>query len=290
MNIFITGATGGLGQKLIPKLSSSNYKLSLLSLDKENPFQQENVKIVAGNLLNPNDYKNDLKNIDVIIHLAAVTHTNNEKLYYQINTEGTKLLVDLAQQFGIKRFIFISTRAIGEKGGAYSNSKSLAEEIVKQSKLDWTIVRPAEVYGVAENEAITKLIRNIEKMPIIPIIGNGQYKISPVAVEDVINALIKIIELNTSSYKTYTLAGQEELSYLNFINLILKQKKLKKLKVFLPVFILKILANLFALLRIKKPFIVKDQIPRLLLEKSADISLARRDLNYNPQAIKMVLK
>jgi len=65
MKIFITGATGGLGTKLIPLLCSEKYELKLLSQKKNNPFTQKNVQIVAGDLLDVDLYKENLKNIDV---------------------------------------------------------------------------------------------------------------------------------------------------------------------------------------------------------------------------------
>ncbi|MFC1517404.1 NAD-dependent epimerase/dehydratase family protein [Candidatus Margulisiibacteriota bacterium] len=285
MKLFITGATGGLGKKLIPKLNSETYDLTLLSIDQADPFKQKNAKIITADLLAPEKYQEYLTDIDTLIHFAAVTHTNDEKLYYRINTEGTRLLVKAAQKAKVGRFIFISTRAIGEKGGAYSNSKRLAEEIVKNSGLLWTIVRPAEVYGVTEGEAITKLIKNIKKMPIIPIIGKGNYKIAPVYIDDVINALLKIIKNNDLVGKIYTLAGPNEFSYLEFVNKVLEIKKTRKIKVKIPLHLLRLIAFMCALLRIKNPPLVKDQLPRLIIEKSADISLAKQDLDYEPAAI-----
>ena len=221
--------------------------------------------------------------------MAAVTHTNDEGLYYKVNTDGTKLLIDLARQYEIKRFIFVSTRAIGKEGGVYSNSKRLAEEIVKNSGLAWTIVSPSEIYGIYEEESINRLIKNIERMPVIPVIGQGKYKIAPVYIDDIINAIIKILENENTVYKTYNLSGPEEMSYRNFIDKVLELKKLKKAKINIPVLFFSIIARLLAFFKVKKPFIVKDQIPRLLCKKSADITLAKKDLGYQPKTINQII-
>ncbi|MBU0580462.1 MAG: NAD-dependent epimerase/dehydratase family protein [Candidatus Margulisbacteria bacterium] len=290
MKIFITGATGGLGQKLIPLLNSEKYELVLLSIDPHNPFSQNNVTFIQGDLLAPEKYQEYIKDVDLIIHLAAITHTNNKALYYRVNTEGTKILIDLAEQYDVKRFIFFSTRAISESGGAYSDSKNKAEDIVRNSKIMWTIVRPAEIYGISEGEAITKLLKNIENMTFIPIIGDGSYKIAPVYVDDIINALIKIIDNNKTTKKFYTLAGPEEISYLDFVKKTLKFKNRKKTLIKIPIFLFFLLAKIIKFMMPNKPIIVEDQIPRLLCLKSADNSLAKEDFDYNPHFITQIIK
>jgi len=281
MRIFVTGGTGSLGEHLIPELVKENYHLVVLTRETKPSFSN-NIQYITGDLLDADSYEYVLNNIDLILHMAAVTHTNNEALYYKVNTEGTILLKKLAERLNIKRFILMSSRAISEEGGDYCVSKKMAENAIIESKLNWVILRPAEIYGLSQGEAITKLVELIHVSPIIPIIGNGLYKFAPVHVNDIISAIINVIKNDCCTGKIYNLSGPEDMTYLKLIEKIENVLNVRKIKIRLPIFLIKIIAELISWGRIKKAFIVKDQIPRLLCQKSADISLAMNDLEYHP--------
>ena len=79
-----------------------------------------------------------------VFHMAGATHEKITDNYYLNSVETTKLLIDLAIKNNVSRFIYLSTQAIGKIGGAYSHSKQLAEDYLKHSRLNWTILRPSE--------------------------------------------------------------------------------------------------------------------------------------------------
>jgi len=290
MKLFITGGSGGLGRILVSKLDKNKFEIILLSTQKHNTQNLSHIHVVTADLLDTEAYQDFLQSTDVIIHMAAVTHTNTEQDYYRINTEGTRKLVELAKEKKVQRFIFLSTRAIAKEGGAYSDSKRLAEDIVKNSGLNWLILRPSEIYGMNGGEVITKLVMSIDKMAFVPIIGKAQYRVAPVHVNDIVSALIQAIENKDLKNKIYTLAGPEDFSYKEFVDMILKIKKKKKIKMHLPILSIQIMTQIFAMLKIKRPFIVKDQIPRLMTRKSSDISAAQADLDFHPQKISQFIE
>ena len=281
MEVLITGATGIIGKKLIESIRPFGHSISVFVREKERErIQYSSVRMVTGNLLDTSGIDKATENIHTIIHLAGITHTNNIKLYYSINTKGTKNLLESCEKNGVKRFIYISSRTASADGGAYAHSKLLAEEEVKKSRLDWVILRPAEVYGAGGKDAIAKLVKTIRKGKFIPIVGNGSYLLCPVHIEDVIYAIIKAIEKPQSIRKTYVIGGPDEYSLDEIVDIISKQLNIYKIKVYIPVFIVQMLAYIFSLC--KKDFIVRDQVPRLLCKKSADINPARKDFGFSP--------
>jgi nucleoside-diphosphate-sugar epimerase len=287
VKIFVTGATGQLGQRLTPELAKEGAELVLLSRQKYTVLGH--AEYVVGDLLDPGTYEQALNRVDIIIHMAAVTHTNNRGLYDRVNTKGTELLTKLAEKWKIKRFIFLSTRAISESGGEYCISKRKAEEIVKKSHLKWVILRPAEIYGVSQGEAIATLMAWITKFPIIPVIGDGAYKLAPVHVDDVVAAILAIIKKNEFAGRIYNLSGPDEFTYAKLIEIIKRTKNLRRMYINVPIFWIRVFAGLIALSGSNRPLLVKDQIPRLLCEKSSDISLARNEFGYNPRSIEQFL-
>ncbi len=280
MNILITGGEGNIGKKLVLKLKNLPYSISLLTRQKSSNLDKDfSPRMVTGDLLNIESLYKATENIDLVIHLAGITHAHNEQLYYDINTQGTKYLIEACTKNKVRRFIYISSRAASADGGAYARSKLLAEEEVKKSVLDWIILRPAEVYGAGEKEAITRLIKIIQKSYVVPVLGDGKYTLAPVYVGDVVSAIIASLNTNISK-KIYTLAGPEEMTYNELINKILNCLHIKRTKVHVPIPIFRIASLIASILGVKS--FVPDQIPRLLYEKSSDISLARRDLHFSP--------
>lgn len=289
MLILITGATGSVGKKLTDKLQNSGYRLRILErkVDAIN-ISGGNIERAKGSLEDIKSLNEALSGIDIVIHLAGITHTNKEALYFKINTGGTKNLIKACKNNGVKKFIYISSRTACEEGGAYAKSKLLAEKALLESDLDWVILRPAEIYGAGGKEAISKLINIIEKSPFIPIIGNGQYLLSPVHADDLIQSILAILKNNAYSKKIYTIAGPEEFTYSELTDKISKILGVKRRKIFIPLSVFEFLAFVFYLF--KKDILVRDQIPRLICKKSSDIAPAKKELGFNPRTLKEGIK
>jgi len=288
MRVLITGGNGMLGQKLVLRMQAAGYDLRLLVREGEKVFLKTPADILTGDLLNKASLRAATREIETVIHLAGLTHTNNQEMYYLINTLGTKNLLEACQEAQVKKFIFISSRAAGLSGGAYAKSKFLAEEEVIKSGLNWVILRLAEVYGAAESEAISKLIRIIKSNYLIPIIGFGQFRLAPIFLDDALEGILEVLKNPAINKKNYNLAGPEEITYNELVNQILKEAGLKRIKIFLPVILVKIILDMFSLMGINA--FVKDQLPRLLSDKSSDISLAVKDFNFQPRNFSTGLK
>lgn len=288
-NIFITGAAGKIGRFLTGELINRGCTVTALCMEKEEKPKVSQIMIVTGDLLKPESYSRALEGIDTVLHMAAVTHTNNVNKYYEINSNATLSLIEACKARGVKRFIFISTRAISAEGGHYSKSKSIAEAHVRESGLDWVILRLGEVYGISSRTGVDMVLRSIESSPVVPVFGNGEYRLAPVHISDVISCIAAAIERPDSKNKIYNIAGPEGFSYNQFIDRISKLKQKKSLKVYIPVFAFKILAKVSALILRDAP-IVEDQLPRLLCQKNEDISLTTRDLDFRPAPIEKAIK
>jgi NADH dehydrogenase len=282
-SIFITGATGKIASFLIRSLIARNFQLTLLCRKNfpELPYHNHKIKILVADLLNQNSYLRGLEGTDIVLHFAAVTYTNNLKKYYKVNAEATFQLIQACKKLNVKKFVLISTRAISENGGEYCRSKLLAERYIQESGLDWVILRLAEVYGIQDNKGINFLLKNIHKFPFIPIIGSGKYEIAPIHIQDVVSVIQKVIEKENLENKIYNIAGPESFTYNQFIDKVLKLQRLKKVKIYFPVWFARILARFLAIF-CEDCFIVVDQIPRLLSEKSDDITLAKEEFNFFP--------
>ena len=279
MRVFVTGASSGIGRRIVNALLIEGHEVICLS--RQRSFLVEKAVVIQGDLQDPTSFSKYLENIDLVIHGAAITHTDNTKLYFKINFEATKGLVRLAEHHHAKRFLYISTRALGPDGGAYAASKFRAEECITSSQLSWVIFRPSEVYGTNKDEGIDALINLVLTNKIIPIIGRGQYKFAPVFVDDVVKATLNLIQRNEIVRKIYTICGPEVFTMKDFVSVLCQAYSLNRISLYVPVFLVKVAVRFKRILPLPVR-VTRDQIDRLQISKDSDFSAARRDLGFCP--------
>lgn len=283
MRIFVTGGTGALGRALIRALRVQGHCIAALTRSPSADI--EGAQPVTGDLLVPGGYASALAGCDAVYHLAAVTHATDPDRYYAVNAHGTELLLEAVRRAGVTRFLFVSTRAVGAACGPYGDSKALAEAAVQASDLDWTILRPSEVYGASGNEAVWRLIEDIRVKPLVPVVSDPRASLSPVHCDDVVQALARALDCPASIGATYVLAGPQTLTYSQFARAVARACNTRPIQLPVPAFALSMAACVFKRLGLKRPPFVPDQVQRLLCAKQADSSAAVRDLGYAPRSL-----
>ena len=282
MNILITGASGGFGKRLIPTLvGRENIKIRVL--EHRSLIEFPDCERVSGDLSDLDSLVAATSGIDTVVHLAALTHSLSEKDYFEVNAEGTKNLITACVRNKISRFLYMSSGAAHPQGGAYSESKLAAERWVKESGLSWTILRPREVYGTDGKEGINQLIHWVERLPVIPVIGNGRASMSPVFLDDVVAATAEAVFQTDASGNSYDLAGPEDMAYVALVDRLSAYFGVRVMKIFLPVVFVQGVSRFLRAFKVN--FIVPDQIPRLLCDKSYPKDSAIPLLNFRPRKL-----
>ncbi len=276
--LLLTGASSFLGSSLLQKLDE-NFHVTLLQ-HKKVLSPKNNHEIIHGGLENIADLEDKLSEIDTVLHLAAITHTKDQDLYEKINTLGTNNLVEASKRHGVKQFIFISTRAIGPNCGAYGESKKMAEEYLKDSGVPYTILRVAEAWDedFSKAEGLGSLLKIVQMSSVVPYISLKS-ELAPIHKDDVVSGILKTLNNPKTFYKTYTLAGPENLSMKEIIERIAKSKKVKRILIPIPETLAKIVFYLTSLMKITP----QDQLQRLLCEKEPLSKNVLEDLDLNPK-------
>jgi len=253
--ILITGATGNLGGVLKSDLIKNNYDVLCLTKRKIKSKRE-----IYGDL---NDYYsllNATKDINIVIHLAGVIN-GSKKLLNKVNIQGTKNLINVCERNKVKKIIFISSLDV-KLETPYGISKLKAEEIIKNSKLKYIILRPCVIYGKGFKKGINLLVKILKKMFIIPIIGSGKNLYQPLYVEDLVLLIKQIIDKNKFNNKTYFLGGKTTINMNQLIDLICLNLKKKVIKIPLPI-----------------------NLKKFLFDKTCDNTKIKKDFDFNPISI-----
>jgi uncharacterized protein YbjT (DUF2867 family) len=194
-SLFITGATGYIGSRVLSSLDRRNYR-RIICLSRAKPAAaQAGVEYVVADLLDSSAYSAALSQCDTVLHMAAVTGKSRPAEYFRVNREGTRTLAGESLRAGVKRFVYVSSIAAKFRDQSryyYAQSKRQAEEVVASSGLAHTIVRPTMVMG--KGAPVLEGLARLAGAPVLPIFGNGRAQVQPVSVNDLTTCLLDILK------------------------------------------------------------------------------------------------
>jgi NADH dehydrogenase len=210
MKILVTGGTGVIGEGVIPELSARGHSVRLLSRHaKEDAKQWPNVEAFNGNVAEPASIANAATGCDAILHIAGIVAENPPAVTFQaVNIDGTANLIAEAKRAQVRRFIFVSSLGADIGESDYHKSKLAAEKVVESSGLEWTIIRPGNVYGPGD-EVISTILKMVRALPAVPVIDTGDQEFQPIWHEDLAKILATTIERHDVQGQILEAAGPE---------------------------------------------------------------------------------
>lgn len=270
MKILLIGHTGYVGSVVLQKLSNSAHKIFCISRRFNNVPVYPNVQYFKGDVLMPETYLNILKNCEAVIYLPGILREFHQKgiTFEGVHFYGVKNLIDASKLFNIKKFILMSANGVDENAStSYLRTKFKAEEYLKASNLEWTIFKPSVIFGYENQKKMNfiNVIVDLSKFPVFfPVIGNGNYRFQPVALDNLADAIIMSIENPQSANKTYFACGKKIYSYNEIVDIVLNVINKKRIKLHIPVWLMNFLARFFE--KYEWFPVSRDQIKMLLEE------------------------
>lgn len=272
--VLITGGNGFIGTNLVAQLKK-NYQV--VCIIKNPSYRINGAKIIYGDVADEDVVSQSVKGVDAIVHLAAIIDPFNKDIG-KVNVGATRLLVNSAKNFGVKKFIFISTEnVLYDFHDAYSETKRTAERIVKTFE-NHLILRPTLVYGRHDKRYLERIVDIAERQKFVPIPGDGKKLFQPIYVDDVISYIENGLKYNVEG--EYVLAGQSKINYDYFIQSILRELDVKRRVVHIPIGPLKFVYNVNKVLRM--PQIKIFQPKSLEIDKVYSIAKTVKNLHHKP--------
>jgi uncharacterized protein YbjT (DUF2867 family) len=211
--ILLTGATGTVGTPLLRRLTAAGEPVRCLVRDPRRLGPERvRVQIALGDLANPASFRNAMRGVDTVVHLAAAIRDQPAGSIEELNAVATLRLVRAAERAGAKRFLFFS--AIGaslHSPARFFRAKALAEKAVEAAGLETVVFAPSIVYS-PDDPWITLLDR-LTRLPVVPVSGAGKATFQPIWADDVADAVIAALGGRADGRARFDLAGPEALSY-----------------------------------------------------------------------------
>jgi NADH dehydrogenase len=232
--ILLTGATGTIGSALLRRLTAAREPVRCLVRDPRGLGDQRvRVQIALGDLANPPSFRNALRGVDTVVHLAASIRDQPHASIEELNAVATLRLVRAAEHAGVRRFVFFS--AMGARHHSrtrFFRAKAVAQEAVEGAALETAVFSPSIVY--APGDPWLTLLERFAYLPAIPISGSGRARFQPIWAEDVADCVVAALMASGPRRRSFELAGPHILSYNDIVRVAVRSTGRRRRLVHVP--------------------------------------------------------
>lgn len=276
MRIAITGGTGFVGGHLAVALSKAGHDVVLTARGvDQRPWAQKvralpGVTQVRAGLDDPARLEEAFAGCEAVAHCAGINREIGSATYRSVHVDGTRAVVAAAERAGVRRLAIVSFfRARPGTGSPYHDTKWEAEEIVRASPLDWTVLKPGMMYGRGDH-MLDHLSKALMTFPVY--VGIGNRKVRPLAIDDAVRVLGAALVDGRLPRKTVALLGPTELSFDEAARLVAKAIGKRRLFLRAPIAFHYLLARVSEAL-MSVPLIARAQV-RMLEEEFVEATRA----------------
>jgi len=290
----IFGGSGFIGRHLIRRLTKKDYRIIVATRSPHlkgflKPLGGSGqVELVKTNLYSSKDIKNVLQNSDIVINLVGILYENSKQKFNYLHSEFPNILSKICSELNLEKLIFVS--ALGVKKthtSKYMQSKFLGEQCTQNNFKSSIILRPSIIFG-PEDKFFNTFASLSQFSPALPLIGGGKTKFQPVFVEDVADAIVKVLELNNSDSRIYELGGPKNYSFKELMEILLFEIKKKRFLIPIPFSFAKFQSYFLQIM--PNPLLTPDQVELLKYNNivSGDYPTLK-DLGISGKNIKSIL-
>ena len=241
--ILVTGGNGFVGRHVVHALRGAGRPVRCLvrSRPKAARLEALGCELVDGDMTDPASIRRAVEGIDVVVHLVAIRQGRPEQ-FQRIMVGGTRSLLELAKESGVKRLVHMSALGTTEETKGlvpYYGAKWQQEQDVQGSGIPYVMFRPSFIFG--RDGGILPTFRRLAKLaPVTPIIGSGEQRIQPIWVDDVAARFEQAIDLEAATNRTFELGGPDVVTWNEFWAKLKRTLGMRRRSFHVPVGLMKV--------------------------------------------------
>ncbi|MCX5673132.1 MAG: complex I NDUFA9 subunit family protein [Planctomycetota bacterium] len=282
--VLVTGASGFVGRRVVARLRQEGYAVrTLVRPTSARPLAPaRGVEIAPGDVTDTASVAQAARGCQAAVHLVGILRERGASTYQAVHVQGTENVVAACRSAGVRRLIHMSALGVGRGSTTgYFRSKKAAEEVVRPSGLDWTILRPAIIHG-PQGDFMVEMARMVARPGPVPLIGRGLQILQPVWVEDVARVFVEALRRNTAIGRAFEVAGPDILTLREFYTIVSRVVLGKeKTLISVPAFLIRAGAAVTAI-TLAHPPITRDELQMLEESRPCDIRPMVEALGVEP--------
>lgn len=263
--ILVTGATSPIISGLIDFILENGYNVIGITRNLRNA-RNEKIRWIKCDLTEKNADYSFMKNVDLIIHAAAVSNSYIAHEYLNVNLNATINLIKNARAYNVKEFVYISSILSCKDCGAYGSSKFRSENYIRSSFDNWLIIRPSQVFGGYGSNPIDSLISKINRRKVILCPAGDNENLYPIFYKELVSIIYEIVFIKKYLKSVQYIVGPEVFNYTGLVKVMSKSLNRHVYLLSVPKFIMMLIKELIIFTGLKIG-IYPDQIHRLYLDK-----------------------
>lgn len=291
--VTVFGGTGFLGRRVVRHLvaGGADVRVAVRHPDAARDALRdvfERLTIIRADVRDPPSVAAGVAGSEAVVNAVSAYVEKGSVTFESVHVEGAKALAREASAAGAKRLVLVS--GIGSDAGSpspYIRARGRGEQVVRQAFPSATIVRPSTMFG--PGDALFGTLAQLARwLPAMPLIGGGHARMQPVYVEDVAEAIARIVANEAAAGQIYELAGPTAYTMRELVELVLRIVGRRRLLLSIPFAVAEAEARLFELL--PSPPLTTGQVDLLKADNVASGKLpGLHELGITPKSAEDVV-
>lgn len=291
--VSVFGGTGFLGRRLVRRLAAEGVTVRIAVRSPDRVWSvfgaaaMDRIKVFRADVRDQASVAAAVSGVDAVINVVSAYVEKSGVSFESVHEQGAKTVAQEAAAAGVARLVLVSgIGADPDSRSPYIRARGRGELLVRQALPSATIVRPSAMFG--PGDALFSTLADIVRLlPVVPLIGGGT-RLQPVYVEDVAEAIVRMLADHGTAGRTYELAGPGEYTLRELVSFALRLIDKRRLLMPIPFAVAEILARLFEFL--PNPPLTTSQVDLLRADNLASGALPGfGDLTIRPKAIEDIV-
>jgi len=309
--VAVTGAGGFVGRRLIQHLRAQRRAVRgiVRSPQDASAVRDAGCEVAVADVRDPTSLRRAFAGTQAVVHLVAIIRERGAETFDAVNHGGAVVAATAAREAGVDRFVHLSALGAAPAATRYLQSKWQGEEAVRAAGLPFVIFRPSLLIGPGGGAAAQfadvvrfgpwyplVLLLGLRRIfagfaavtPIVPVLGSGGYRSMPVALDDVLRAVIAAIDRPDLAGRTFEIGGPQVLTYNEIMETTARVLGLRRRRLHLSLWAARTIVRLFALL--PSPPITEDERQALFEDNLCDNTEALHAFDLRLQPFETALR
>ena len=297
--ILVTGASGFVGSHTVPALLSAGHRVVAMSRTERGgdtvharlpAADRSRVEVREADVTRPATLGPALAGVDAVVHLVAIPRDfNGGADLARINTDGTRAVLAAMAGAGVRRLVHLGALGVADDPRLhYASSKARAEAAVRDSGLDWTILKPSLQFG--PGDGFFNIVAGLVRISpgIVPVPGDGQSRFQPIFVGDVAAVMVRSLADPGTIGQTFELGGPRYWTYREITEEVLRALGKRRAILPMPIPLIGLVAGAAELVHLPFP-VATDQLRQLRLDNVGPLDLIPSRFGFEPRSMEGAL-
>jgi NADH dehydrogenase len=269
--ITVFGGTGFLGRWVVHDLVDRGFSVRIASRHPEpgRTLRQSGdaeVESVHADVNDDASVASAVAGAYGVVNAVSLYVEHGKQSFHVVHVEAAERVATHSRQRGVDKLVHISgIGADDQSGSRYIRSRGMGESIVRRAFPAATIIRPAVMFGL-QDAFLGPIANLLRRLPVFPMFGRGQTNLQPAYVEDVAQAVGRVLE-SSEARMTYELGGPHTYTYENLLRTIAHHLHVKRILFPVPFALWQAMA--FAAELLPNPPVTRNQVELMKIDNVA---------------------